>query len=172
MDKENLKLIGGYMLLVIIAYIIISKITSKVGSGISSIASGDIFKSDAERATDLIIQAKNAQIAGGWVLKEKSLPLKERTKITKDTAMRLADDFHIQFRQFFQLKSTEDEIFALFQKIPTTGSLYYIFDAFGIRDGMDFNQYAIKSMGNSSILQKDLGDVNKMFKNKGINYVF
>ena len=175
MDKETFKLVGGYLLIAIIAYFLLKKIGSGISESAHSVITGDAFKSDAEKSTEKAIQVKSEATASTWIGKEKKLPAKQRTQITRATANSIANTFHQKFKVNFLGQATRTstgDVMDIFKKLATTGSLFYVMSEFGVRDGLDFNQYINKAMPSSSILLYSIEDVNKMLKSKGISYAF
>lgn len=168
-----LEVVAPYAILGVLAYVIIRHLENKASKGVDSVLSGDVFKSKSQIETDKAVL--DATKGLNWLDKEKALPVSQRSLIKKSTALNIANQFHEVFREpigGLTTMSTANKAYELFKKIASLGSLYYVFSTFGIRDGMDFNSYAFKVIGNDNSFSKDLVDVNRLFKSKKINYAF
>lgn len=166
MDKELLKEIAKGLLVAIIVYVIIKKL----GQGLSSTFTGDIFKNEEEKRTEKEV-IKRA-LAVNWFLKESKLPAKEKTTIKRDTAMKIANQLYAELKNTIQTMTGANQVYSLLSQLGTLGSVYYVIGEFGVRDGMDLPTYLYRKIGYSNKFSKDLDDVNELFKKKGINFKF
>ena len=175
MDKETYKLVGGYLLIAIIGFFLLKKIGTGISDSAHSLLSGDAFKTDDEKATDKEVQAKSEINAITWIGKEKKLPNNQKTQITRQTANSIANIFHQKFKVNFlgqHTRTSTGDIVDIFRKIKTTGSLFYVFSEFGVRDGKDFAQYINTALPSSSLLLYSIEDINNMLQSKKITYAF
>ena len=172
MKKEIIMASIPYVFGIILVLYILNRLKKGTESAIESVKTGDFLLSDVELKTNEEIKVKTAESAKTWLQKELSLPINQRSRIKKQTAQDIADKIHMELRNQVQTMTGANQIVRLLESPTTLGGLYFILSAFGVRDGLNLNQYLYKKLGYNNVFSKDLDDVNETYEKRKINFKF
>ena len=158
------------------AYFIISKIGSGLSGAVSgavdSVVSGNILKSNEQIAEEKARnEAKKAEM-NQWLEKELKLPADQKTKFTRQYSKDLADALYAKLNETVIDPWDKNQIYELMGRVGTTGSLYFLFWAYGTRNNKTLAEALRDVLGFSSPLYSNLKDLNALYKKRKINYTF
>jgi hypothetical protein len=163
-----------YLALIAVFLIIylIRKGEKTIDSLTSGLGIGDSEVSKQQKQTDAT-QAQKTIDSKFWLNKEKSLPQRQKTQITNETAKSIALSLWERLRpENIQTMTNANNIYDLLSRIGTEGGLYYVIHHYGVRNGMDLPTSLRYVLGFDNKFSKDLDEVNALYKKRGFKYLF